>query len=67
MLCKSQLQRVCLLFGLKNALKAVVCCAVCVQFDALKGYLDNGGAALLMLAEGGEKELGTNVEFLTEQ
>lgn len=37
------------------------------QFDALKQYLDNGGAVLMMLAEGGEKELGTNVDFLLEQ
>lgn len=37
------------------------------EFDAIKSYIEQGGSVLLMLGEGGEAKLGTNVNYLTEE
>ena len=38
-----------------------------VQFEALQAYMDDGGAVLMMLGEGGESKFDTNVNFFLEQ
>lgn len=40
---------------------------VCLQFEAIKGYLKSGGSAAFLLGEGGEERLGTNVNYLLEE
>ncbi len=37
------------------------------QFDAVRGYLDGGGCVLVMMSEGGEGKLNTNINFLLEE
>lgn len=37
------------------------------EFTALRCYLEAGGSVLMMLSEGGEGKLGTNVNFLLEE
>ncbi|KFO94595.1 Intraflagellar transport protein 52, partial [Buceros rhinoceros silvestris] len=37
------------------------------EFSALKQFLEEGGAILVMLAEGGESRHGTNINFLLEE
>jgi hypothetical protein len=37
------------------------------EFTALRSYLEGGGNVMVMLGEGGETELGTNVNFLLEE
>jgi hypothetical protein len=37
------------------------------QLDALKTFIDDGGSVLVMLAEGGEAAMNTNINYLTEQ
>ena len=48
-----------------------VCCLFCLvvfrQFDVLRQYLDGGGSVLMLLGEGGETKLNTNVNFLLEE
>lgn len=38
-----------------------------VQFEALQLYLEGGGAALVMMTEGGEAKHNTNINFLLEE
>lgn len=38
-----------------------------MQMDCIKTYIDTGGSVLIMLAEGGESALDTNINYLTEQ
>ena len=38
-----------------------------LQFDMLRGYMDGGGSILMMLGDGGETRLDTNVNFLLEE
>ncbi len=38
-----------------------------LQFDAIKKYIDSGGSVMLLLGEGGESKLGTNVNYLIEE
>ena len=35
--------------------------------DSIKTFIDNGGSVLVMLGEGGEEALDTNINYLTEQ
>ena len=37
------------------------------QFDALRSYLESGGCVLVMMTEGGEMKLNTNINFLLEE
>lgn len=37
------------------------------QFKAIKDFLNGGGSAALLLGEGGEERLGTNVNYLLEE
>ncbi|XP_050432068.1 intraflagellar transport protein 52 homolog isoform X2 [Adelges cooleyi] len=37
------------------------------EFNCLRKYIDLGGSVLVMLAEGGEKELHTNINYLLEE
>ncbi|CAI8043421.1 Intraflagellar transport protein 52 homolog [Geodia barretti] len=37
------------------------------EFTALRSYLEGGGSVVVMLGEGGETKLGTNVNFLLEE
>uniref|UniRef100_A0A0A9XX95 Intraflagellar transport protein 52 n=1 Tax=Lygus hesperus TaxID=30085 RepID=A0A0A9XX95_LYGHE len=37
------------------------------EFNTLKGYLDGGGAVLVTLGEGGEKNFETNINYLLEE
>ncbi|CAB0019329.1 unnamed protein product [Nesidiocoris tenuis] len=37
------------------------------EFNALKGFLDGGGAVLVTLGEGGEKSFETNINYLLEE
>lgn len=37
------------------------------QFDALQGYLEEGGSVLVMVTEGGETKHNTNINFLLEE
>ncbi len=37
------------------------------QFDALRGYLEDGGCVLVLMSEGGEGKLNTNINFLLEE
>lgn len=37
------------------------------QFEAINGYLKGGGSAAILLGEGGEERLGTNVNYLLEE
>ncbi|EDQ90813.1 uncharacterized protein MONBRDRAFT_36341 [Monosiga brevicollis MX1] len=37
------------------------------EFDVLRQYLDGGGSVLMLLGEGGETKLNTNVNFLLEE
>ncbi|NXE72404.1 IFT52 protein, partial [Cochlearius cochlearius] len=37
------------------------------EFLALKKFLEDGGAILVMLREGGESRCGTNINFLLEE
>ncbi|CAE7338584.1 IFT52 [Symbiodinium sp. KB8] len=37
------------------------------EMDCIKTYIDTGGSVLIMLAEGGESALDTNINYLTEQ
>jgi len=37
------------------------------EFQDIKSYIDQGGKALVMMSEGGEQKLGTNINFLLEQ
>ena len=36
------------------------------QFDAMKQYVDSGGNLFVMVSEGGETTLGTNINYLLE-
>lgn len=38
-----------------------------MQFIAVQSYLEGGGRVVMMLGEGGETRLGTNVNFLLEE
>ncbi|XP_050540937.1 intraflagellar transport protein 52 homolog isoform X2 [Daktulosphaira vitifoliae] len=38
-----------------------------VEFNCLRNFIDNGGSILVMLSEGGEKELHTNINYLLEE
>lgn len=40
---------------------------VVFQFSVLKKFLEDGGAILVMLREGGESRYGTNINFLLEE
>ncbi len=37
------------------------------EFQTLQSYINNGGAVLVMLGEGGEQKSGTNINYLLEQ
>jgi intraflagellar transport protein 52 len=37
------------------------------EFDELKTWLQNGGRAMVMVGDGGEKMSGTNVNYLLEE
>ena len=37
------------------------------EFDEIKAFLQNGGRALVMMGDGGEKQSGTNMNFLLEE
>jgi len=37
------------------------------EFDALQGYLEEGGSVLVMVTEGGETKHNTNINFLLEE
>jgi len=37
------------------------------EFDEIKAFLQNGGRALVMVGDGGEKQSGTNMNFLLEE
>lgn len=37
------------------------------EFDELKGWLNSGGRALVLLGDGGEKQSGCNMNFLLEE
>ncbi|NXI74734.1 IFT52 protein, partial [Anseranas semipalmata] len=37
------------------------------EFSVLKKFLEDGGAILVMLREGGESRSGTNINFLLEE
>ena len=37
------------------------------EFDELKAYLHGGGRALVMMGDGGEKQSGTNMNYLLEE
>ena len=37
------------------------------EFEELKSYLHNGGRALVMMSDGGEKQSGTNMNYLLEE
>eukprot|EP00730_Choanoeca_flexa_P020033 TRINITY_DN9794_c0_g1_i1.p2 TRINITY_DN9794_c0_g1~~TRINITY_DN9794_c0_g1_i1.p2 ORF type:complete len:428 (+),score=73.70 TRINITY_DN9794_c0_g1_i1:101-1384(+) len=37
------------------------------EFDVLRGFLDGGGSLLMLLGDGGETRLDTNVNFLLEE
>ena len=37
------------------------------EFEELKSYLHNGGRALVMMGDGGEKQSGTNMNYLLEE
>ena len=37
------------------------------EFEELKTWLNNGGRALVMLGDGGEKENGSNMNYLLEE
>lgn len=36
------------------------------QFDAIKQFVDRGGNVIVMMGEGGENSLKTNINFLLE-
>ena len=38
-----------------------------LQLDTMKTFIDDGGSVLVMLSEGGEAALNTNINYLTEQ
>jgi len=38
-----------------------------VEFEDLKAWLNNGGRALVMFADGGEKASGCNFNYLLEE
>ena len=37
------------------------------EYDELKTWLQNGGRAMVMVGDGGEKMSGTNVNYLLEE
>ncbi|NWH52695.1 IFT52 protein, partial [Fregata magnificens] len=37
------------------------------EFSVLKKFVEDGGAILVMLREGGESRYGTNINFLLEE
>lgn len=37
------------------------------EFNVIKKYLDGGGSLLVLMTEGGEKSLQTNINFLLEE
>lgn len=37
------------------------------EFKELKAWLNNGGRALVLLGDGGEKQLGCNINYLLEE
>ena len=37
------------------------------EFDDLKSYLQNGGRVMVMMGDGGEKQSGTNMNYLLEE
>lgn len=37
------------------------------EFNELKGWLNSGGRALVMLGDGGEKQSGCNINYLLEE
>jgi intraflagellar transport protein 52 len=37
------------------------------ELQDIRKYLDEGGKVLIMMHEGGEQKLGTNINFLLEQ
>ena len=37
------------------------------EFNELKAWLNNGGRALVMLGDGGEKQSGCNMNYLLEE
>lgn len=37
------------------------------EFNVMKKYLDSGGSLLVLMTEGGEKTLQTNINFLLEE
>ena len=41
--------------------------APAAEFSLLKQYIMEGGAILVLLAEGGEARTGTNINFLLEE
>ena len=41
--------------------------APAAEFSLLKQYIMEGGAVLVLLAEGGEARTGTNINFLLEE
>ena len=43
------------------------CVAPAAEFSLLKQYIMEGGAVLVLLAEGGEARTGTNINFLLEE
>ena len=38
-----------------------------MQFEAINRYVHQGGSVLFMVGEGGEANLGTNVNYLLEE
>lgn len=37
------------------------------EFDAIKKYIQSGGAVLIMMGEGGEAKWGNNLNYLIEE
>lgn len=37
------------------------------QFEALKKYIEDGGSVLVLMGEGGENRLDTNINFFLEE
>ena len=38
-----------------------------LEMNSIRGFINSGGNALVMLGEGGEKKFNTNINFLLEE